>query len=401
MGSGMELHAATIKVGPHHAITSIQQALKLAQPHDTIEVYAGNYTEGTLDIRKPVVLLGRDRPLIDGQHEYEPFSINSSHVTIKGFRIHNSGRSAMSDVAAIKIYSRNHIWIEDNILENNFFGIYAQQAYHCTIKNNQITGQGTSELLTGNAIHAWKSDSLTITHNVIEGHRDGIYLEFVTNTVTDHNVAKNNLRYGLHFMFSHDNSYAYNTFTGNGAGVAVMYTRHVRMEHNIFNDNWGDAAYGLLLKDIMDSHITNNIFRANTTGIYMEGSNRVQLEKNIFEANGWAVKIQGSCEDNVFKANNFIQNTFDIATNSSRSYNTFSGNYWDKYEGYDLNKDQIGDIPFHPVSLYSIIVERYPTAMILFRSFLVTLLDRTERLVPSLTPEDLKDDVPLMKPLKL
>jgi nitrous oxidase accessory protein len=27
-------------------------------------------------------------------------------------------------------------------------------------------------------------------------------------------------------------------------------------------------------------------------------------------------------------------------------------NYWDKYEGYDLDKNKIGDIPYHPLSLY-------------------------------------------------
>ncbi len=397
----MKTHAATIKVGPNLPTKSIKEALENAQPFDTIIVKGGKYSEGTLDIRKAIILIGIDRPIIDGQKKYEPISINSSNVIIKGFKIINSGQSAMSDVAAIKVYNENNIWIEDNILDDNFFGIYIQQASNCTIKNNIITGYGASELLSGNAIHAWKSDFLNIHGNQVKGHRDGIYLEFVTHTVAEHNTAKNNHRYGLHFMFSHENSYSFNTFSENGAGVAVMYTRNVIMTHNVFEGNWGDAAYGLLLKDIMDSQITNNEIRMNTTGIYMEGSNRVQLERNNFVANGWAVKIQGSCENNTFKANNFIQNTFDVATNSKRSYNTFSGNYWDKYEGYDLNKDKIGDIPYHPVSLFSVIVERYPTAMILFRSFMTTLLDRTEKLIPSLTPEDLKDGVPLMSPIKL
>jgi nitrous oxidase accessory protein len=51
--------------------------------------------------------------------------------------------------------------------------------------------------------------------------------------------------------------------------------------------------------------------------------------------------------------------------------------------------------------MYAVIVERNPTAMILFRSFMTTLFDKTEKLIPSLTPENLKDNAPLMKPLKL
>ena len=99
--------------------------------------------------------------------------------------------------------------------------------------------------------------------------------------------------------------------------------------------------------------------------------------------------------------NNFIGNTFDVGTNGSLMLNLFDRNYWDKYDGYDLNKDKIGDIPYRPVSLYSMIVEKNPPAMMLFRSLITALMDKTEKLIPSLTPENLKDEHPLMKPLPL
>ena len=41
---------------------------------------------------------------------------------------------------------------------------------------------------------------------------------------------------------------------------AVMYTKDVKMFNNTFEQNWGDSAYGLLLKDISDSYIFNNKF---------------------------------------------------------------------------------------------------------------------------------------------
>jgi nitrous oxidase accessory protein len=80
--------------------------------------------------------------------------------------------------------------------------------------------------------------------------------------------------------------------------------------------------------------------------------------------------------------------------------NTFNGNYWDKYEGYDLDRNGTGDVPYRPVSLYSMIAERNPTTMMLFRSFMVSLLDKSEKIIPGITPESLKDDRPLMKALK-
>ena len=394
-------HAATIQVGPLHPITSIKQAIAKATAGDTIRVYSGVYREGNIEIRKGVALIGVDNPVIDGGKEYEPFSIFAPYVTISGFTIKASGQSSIRDIAAIKIYDTHHVTIADNTLDDNFFGIYLQGSQQCTVRNNQLTAYGETEQLTGNGIHSWKSDSLYIIGNRITGHRDGIYLEFVTHTEVRDNVASDNRRYGLHFMFSHENGYYGNVFSRNGAGVAVMYTKRVRMENNVFSENWGDAAYGLLLKDITDSHIEHNVFSRNTTGILMEGSNRVQIQRNQFEGNGWAMKMQSSCMDNMLTQNNFVQNTFDLATNGSLKLNTFVRNYWDKYEGYDLDKDKEGDVPYRPVSLFSMVVEKYPMAMLLFRSFMVTLLDRTERVMPSLIPEDLKDDFPMMNPVAL
>ncbi|SEL60013.1 nitrous oxidase accessory protein [Parapedobacter koreensis] len=393
--------AATIKVGKQHAVHTITKALELAADGDTIQVDGGVYREGNIGIRKRLMLVGVGNPVIDGEQKYEPVSVHAPYVVIKGFTICRSGHSSMKDMAGVKIYDTHHVMITDNVLDDNFFGIYLQNARNCTIRNNRLVAYGKAEQLIGNGIHGWKCDRLDIAGNTITGHRDGIYLEFVTHTDVQGNQSHRNVRYGLHFMFSHDNGYYRNTFTGNGAGVAVMYTKHVRMEHNVFNENWGDAAYGLLLKEITDSHIADNTFAKNTTGILMEGSNRIRIQRNRFENNGWALKIQASCMDNTVTRNNFIHNTFDVATNGSLVLNTFERNYWDKYEGYDLDNDKEGDVPYRPVSLYSMVVEKYPMAMLLFRSFMVTLLDRTERVLPSLTPENLKDDYPLMQPVAL
>ena len=133
----------------------------------------------------------------------------------------------------------------------------------------------------------------------------------------------------------------------------------------------------------------------------MEGSSRIELRRNEFINNGWAIKIQASCDDNNIEQNNFMGNTFDIGTNGSLVLNKFNGNYWDKYEGYDIDKNKIGDVPYHPVSLYSMIIDNNPSALMLFRSLIVSLLDKSEKIIPTVTPENLKDDYPLMYPLSL
>lgn len=393
--------ARLIKTGKDQPYKNIQQAINAARAGDTVWVEQGHYREKTIVVNKSIVLTGDHYPVLDGEYKYEIVAVKANDVTIKGFKIIHSGVSSIEDLAGIKIYNTRNVIISENILTDAFFGIYVQAGSNCLIENNRLTASSQIEQQSGNGIHCWKSDSLRIIGNTIRGHRDGIYFEFVTNSVIWRNLSTNNIRYGLHFMFSHHDAYISNIFRNNGAGVSVMFTHGVKMFNNFFEDNWGDGAFGLLLKEISDSYVNGNHFTNNTCGIFMEGATRIQAGRNEFKGNGWGMKVQASCMDNNFAGNNFLSNTFDVGTNGSLVLNTFDYNYWDKYEGYDLDKNNIGDVPFHPVSLFSVIVEKNPAAMMLFRSFMTTMLDRTERVLPSLTPENLKDNYPCMKPLKL
>ncbi|MBK8610727.1 MAG: nitrous oxide reductase family maturation protein NosD [Chitinophagaceae bacterium] len=393
--------AKIIRVGKQRAVKTIQAGLVLALDGDTVLVDAGTYHEKNILIKKSISFIGVNHPVLDGDNKFEVISIRANGVLVDGFHIINTGISSIEDYAGIKVYSSRDAVIRNNILNKTFFGIYIEYGVNCLVENNTLTANSKVEQESGNGIHAWKSDSLRILGNTITGHRDGIYFEFVKNSVIWRNVSEKNLRYGLHFMFSNNDAYYCNLFRNNGAGVAVMFSKELKMVNNIFEENWGDGAYGLLLKEISDGFIENNKFYKNTSGIFMEGANRIYMDKNVFEANGWAMQIQASCADVTLVHSNFMGNTFDVGTNGSLVLNTFNNNYWDKYEGYDLNKDKLGDVPYRPVSLYSMIIQQNPPAMILFRSLMSSLLDKTEKLLPSLTPENLKDEHPLMKPLPL
>ena len=388
----------TIKVGEGESIKSIRQAIALAMPGDTVLVRPGIYREGNIIIEKPVVLIGENYPTLDGENKYEILTVHTNGAVIQGLKFIDTGMGSMNDKAAIKILDSKNLRILNNKFENAFFGIYLANSSNCWIENNELKSSAQEEHEIGNGIHLWKCEHITINHNRIKGHRDGIYFEFVTNSLITGNYSEENKRYGLHFMFSHDDEYRDNTFINNGAGVAVMYTKGVKMINNHFIHNWGSASYGLLLKDIRDSYIFGNEFEQNSIGILMEGSSRNEIKENRFIRNGYAFKLQASCDDNVIVRNNFQQNTFDMVTNGSLVLNKIESNYWDRYEGYDLNRDQIGDIPYRPISLYGMIVERMPTAVLLWRSFLVFLLDRAERAIPVITPVNLKDNLPSMKP---
>lgn len=392
----LPLAAKTIIVHPSLTVKSIGQALQQADNGDTILVKWAKYAVVNQVIDKSVILTGENYPVLDGQMKADILIVRADHVVIRGFRICNSNKGSLKNYAGIRCEQVKNITIENNRIDNTLFPIYLPRTSHCIIKDNIISGKSTA-IESGSGIYLWYASDVSITHNQISGQRDGIYFEFSYGCFVSDNTSESNYRYGLHFMFSDSNSYTGNIFRNNGAGVAVMYSKHISMIRNRFEHNWGPAAYGLLLKEINDSQIAANSFEYNTTGIFMESCSRNGFTQNNFGMNGWAINVLADCSENRFNHNNFIGNTFDVSSNGNPEQNSFDGNYWDKYPGYDLNKDGSGDIPYYPVSLYSKIIDNIPYAIVLFRSLVVSLLDQAERSIPSLIPVSVIDRHPLMK----
>ena len=396
LGAGA-LGAQQIDVGPTQSVRSITAAVAAARPGARIVVHAGVYREPMIVVDKPLEMVGLGRPVLDGEGKHGLVLVTADDVTVRGFVLRNVGSSFVEDRAAVRVSEARGCVIEDNRVENGFFGIYLANASDCRVDRNVLHATPASESASGNGIHLWSSRRITISDNEISGHRDGIYFEFVHNSVIQRNRSEGNNRYGLHFMYSDDCRYLDNVFRHNGSGVAVMFTKRVEMVANHFEDNWGAAAYGLLLKEITDSRLTGNVFRGNTTGLLADGANRLVAEDNEFVGNGWAVKLDANTQDGRFERNDFVGNTFDVATNSREHSTTFAGNYWDEYRGYDLNRDGVGDVPHRPVRLFSLLVARNQPSLILLRSAFVSLLDAAERVLPALTPEMVADATPAMK----
>lgn len=391
--------ADTLHVGNDQEFSTIKAAVNAAESGDIIKVYSGTYHENDLILSRPCTLLGVGYPVIDAGFKNDAIIVKADSVSIIGFHIRNVATNYIKDLSAIHVERSSYFRIENNRLENTFFGIYLEKSRDGVVAGNIMTGQAVNEASSGNAIHLWYCRKIDLRSNSAMGHRDGIYLEFSDSISIVNNISQDNLRYGLHFMFSNYNDYLQNTFQSNGAGVAVMFSTQITMRENRFIDNWGSASYGMLLKEIKDSDISNNLFRGNTIGIYGESSNRLTISNNDFTENGYALRLLGSCSGNLVKENNFIDNTFDVGTNATKEHdNIYTRNYWSGYTGYDLDKDGIGDVVYRPVKLFSYVVEKVPQSIVLLRSLFVDLMNFTEKVTPVFTPQELFDDQPLMKP---
>ena len=395
-----QLYANAIKVCVDCKIASISEGICMASNGDSLLVAKGVYAETKIIIDKSIHVIGIDNPTIDAQNKAESiFVVYASNFSISGFNIENIASSYTKEVAGIFISKGNNFVLQNNTFKNVFYAFIIQNAKYGLVLNNKINGSFKDETTAGNGVHVWKSSHLRIEGNTVSGMRDGIYLEFVNESFVSENTSKDNIRYGLHFMFSNINEYHHNEFKNNGAGVAVMFSKKINMHHNTFHYNWGASSYGLLLKEINDAEISYNIFEQNTTGINIDGCSRIKYERNHFIRNGWALRFTGGCYTNSFSYNNFQNNSFDLSYNSRLNDNEFEANYWSEYTGYDLDKDGIGDVSYRPVKLFSFIVNKTPEALILLRSLFVDIINFSEKVAPVFTPDNLVDNKPLMKPL--
>ena len=390
----------TTVVSPSGSVRSVSEAVRLTKAGGQIVVKAGVYSEPTIVVDRPLTIVGEPGAILDGAVARDIIVVAADDVTIRGLELRHVATSYVEDRAAIKVQDATNCVIESNRIDDAFFGIYLARSDSCRIVRNTLHARKGKESASGNGIHLWTSNHITIEGNEIKGHRDGIYLEFVHESTVRDNLSEGNLRYGMHFMYSDNCHYIANTFRRNGSGVAVMYTKHVEMTDNRFEDNWGSAAYGLLLKEILEPTLRGNQFTRNTVGLLVDGATRLRADQNAFVENGWAVKLLASAQDGAFTRNEFVGNTFDVATNSRETTTSFAGNYWDEYRGYDLDRDGTGDVPYHPVRLFSLLVASNEPMLITLRSPIVSLLDLAERVLPSLTPEALADASPSMKRIR-
>lgn len=391
-----------VVVSPDGEVRTLAEGVRLAGPGARVVVLAGTYREPTVVVDKPLTIEGRGWPTLDGEGGRGLILVLADDVTLRGIRFARVGASMVEDLAAVRVSEARRCTIAGNRFDETFFGVYLAKVDGCRIADNEFSGPGAraTETTSGNAVHLWSARDVDVVGNRIAGHRDGIYFEFVRHGRVAGNVSEDNIRYGLHFMYSDSSRYERNTFRRNGSGVAVMYASEVEMAGNHFVDNRGGAAYGLLLKEIGDAVLRGNTFARNTVALMADGATRLAVHDNRFADNGWGIRLFANVQEPRVTRNDFTGNTFDLTTNGRAGETAMlADNFFEEYRGYDLDRDGRGDVPHRPVRLFSLFVERWDAALVLQRSFFVGLLDAAERLLPALTPERLVDARPSMRPI--
>ncbi|HEY9855899.1 MAG TPA: nitrous oxide reductase family maturation protein NosD [Stenomitos sp.] len=388
-------HAAELRVGSG-GYPTLTEAIRAAKPGDTLRVMPGRYPEH-LVLDKPLALVGEGMPTVDGGGSGDVIFVKAPGCRISGLHVTGSGREVLSDTAAIKVESSEAI-VQDCLLDRCLYGLYLSAIQHSRFERNVI--QGLAELPVGDrgdGIRLWNSSHNVIAGNRIEDTRDGIYFDASPfNTVTDNAIRR--VRYGLHYMYSDDNVFKGNRFTDTEAGSAVMFSRRITLVDNLFSGNRGYRAYGLLIKDVENSTVEDNEVSGNRTGIFLDGATQVRVARNWVVGNDLGLEVRGSTEGCLFTSNTIAGNTESVATPTGRGENTWQGNYWSDYHGYDLDGDGKGDTPHEAGSVFSYLTENFPPVRLFLMSPAIQALEFAERTFPLVDAPSIEDPAPAMHP---
>ncbi|MCM3692985.1 nitrous oxide reductase family maturation protein NosD [Neobacillus niacini] len=322
--------------------------------------------EGNIVINKELTLIGKAKTVIKGDGTGNVISIKASNVTLKKLTVTNSGmdRNSPEEYAGIKIYTNGNI-LEHIKITHSFHGIYLSQAHHNKITYTQIQGMGKGEIAAqGNGIHVYYANHNLLSHNTIEGTRDGMFFEYGNNNESyENNIS--DTRYGLHYMYSDENIFKGNTFTMNTGGAAVMNSNRLLLEDNHFIVNYGNQSFGLLLLQANDNQIKNNTFYMNQRGIYIDQATRNAIQGNKISQNQIGIELWASSNEQVFTGNLITENTISAVTIGGTGETNFwshegKGNDWgNSFPLTDLNQNGIGDFPItYRSSLYQLIEDQ-------------------------------------------
>ena len=377
---------------------ALQDAIDSAPEGAILKLPAGVY-KGGITINKPLTILGKeDGVIIDGEGKGTVIAIKSSYVTLKNLRVTNSGDLHHQLDAGITVADAKQCEISNCVIDDCLFGIDMQMVSNSIVSNNFITSKDFDLGLRGDGLRLWYSNDNLIKKNSLIKSRDMV-VWYSHGNLIEENYGEY-CRYSLHFMYAGKNFVRNNEYKFNSVGIFFMYSKDTIATGNVVKSSLGATGMGIGLKDVSNFTIKNNTVIYNAQGIYIDRSpfepdtnNWIIGNKILY--NSEALHFHSLSENNIIKDNIIMGNIEDIVNDSRGSKtneNEIVGNYWDNYEGFDKDGDNIGDTP-HKVYQYADQLWVYnPDVKFFYGSPVISLLNFLAKLAPFSKPLFLLED---------
>ena len=389
-----------------HGLKPFQDLVDKAEAGSVLRPPPGIYV-GPVVIDKPLIIEGNGQVTIDSGDKGTVMVLNASNSVLRGLHLTGSGDSHDSDDSCLDVRGHNNI-VENIKADNCLFGLDFKQSNNNLIRGNEIRSKPLELGVRGDGLRLWYSNDNIVEKNQIIDSRDMVAWYSHRNTFRD-NLGQRS-RYSIHFMFANDNVVERNQFYDNAVGVYFMYTEGGIVRSNIISHATGATGMGIGFKESSGTIVENNELIYCGIGIGSDLSpfqpdSTIEMRGNRFAYNGIGILFNSETGGNNMVDNIFEGNLTQVAyggrgDNNNSPRNTWLGNYWDDYQGFDRNSDGIGDLTHNLYSYTDQIWVELPVARFFRSSPVMELLDFLERLAPFSSPElQLKDAAPrFLKP---
>lgn len=382
--------AKTLVVG--RDAPTVQAAVDRAAPADTVVLPEGDWP-GPVQVDKALTLTSHGGVLTG--HEGTTLRVAAPGVVIDGLKVRGSGTNLSGPDACIRLEPEAvGAVVRNSTLMRCLFGIWVHKTHSAQIVGDHVEGIG--ELYPsekGNGIHVFNGEQVVVQHNVVVDARDGIYISNTTHSLIVGNTVSH-LRYGIHYMYSYNNTLLNNVADHNIGGLALMESHGLTVVGNVAR---GNERRGILFRDVAFCTIKNNRVENNGEGLFFFSSVDNTIADNVIAHNQVGARIWAGTHRNKVEGNAFIANQQQILYVAA-SDDHWGSNYWSDYLGWDQDGDGRGDRPYRVGGLVSVLLDRYPQAVLLLSSPAMELLNWLEDRLPALRVPTIVDDYPLIAP---
>jgi len=322
--------------------------------------------------------------------------IEGRGTRLAGVTVNGSGGRYDTDDAAVKVHA-DDVVVEGVRIVNAVFGVLAERANRALIRDNDVSGHPEVPTgLRGDGIRLWEMRDSRVENNRVRWGRDCV-LWYSSGNVFAGNTIEHG-RYGAHLMYSHDNRIEHNRFVADVVGTFLMYSRHVVLSDNDYVDISSPAGMGVGLKECENVDLRRNRFVHCTIGLYVDTSPLSVGGTDHVVGNEWvlsehAVVFHGRAEGNLFEDNAFrASGVVECEGGGSAVDSRWRHNYFDGYQGYDLDGDGFGDVAHEERSLADQLTSTRPVLQYFRGTPALAVVDALGRLVPLFAPKTLVRD---------
>ncbi|MFK5984129.1 MAG: nitrous oxide reductase family maturation protein NosD [Pseudomonadota bacterium] len=368
---------------------------------DTLILPPGTYA-GPITIENAITLDGQNKVTIDAGGKGSVIYLDTDGAVIKNLHLTNSGDFHNDLDSGVQVRGNFNV-IKDNKIDNCLFGIDLQQSDNNIVRRNSISSKPFDLGLRGDSIRLWYSYHNTISDNTMNGVRDMVVWYSKDNLIKN-NTSRNG-RYGLHFMYSQYNKVINNSYHNNSVGIFLMYSDGVVIKNNTITHATGASGVGIGFKETSDIKVINNKILFSSTALSIDVSpyqpdTTNYFSDNLIAYNGIGIRFLADWYGNEFKNNQFKSNISQVLISGGKTANrnVWLGNYWDDFEGFDVDKNGIGDTPYELYAYADRIWQDIPNAQFFKGSPMLETIDFLERLAPFSPPNlILRDKQPVIE----